>query len=371
MSWSLRHSERMSLSCRGRSCRSSSTVRYARLLVLVLGLFSVAAPARAQDPLSRHGSWKRRRRRPRYPSPPVRWLPSRRRRHRDAAGPFEGWSRLTRRHQHPSRSNTRPQSPVHRNRQGLQGLPTAQIHLGDPGNRRRRRAPWSTPPTTTERELTGSDTAGKFFAAGKCIGSAHAQAGAAIGSRQSGATAWRIPMANGPTRSLIWASTRAARALRLADPDAGDQGHGAARSTDRRVLRVSVRACVRGVRHRLGAGAPPSATAAPGRPSRWPGYVAISRLADNRHFLSDVVFGSALGIASGWTVVGRHGRSNYALMTGAGPGRPHGQRHPQAEDTGNELAGGTSRGRGLCGLRGLCVPTSVAPIRGYVAEDFS
>jgi hypothetical protein len=27
-----------------------------------------------------------------------------------------------------------------------------------------------------------------------------------------------------------------------------------------------------------------------------------------------VVFGSALGIASGWTVVGRHGRSNFALM---------------------------------------------------------
>jgi len=44
------------------------------------------------------------------------------------------------------------------------------------------------------------------------------------------------------------------------------------------------------------------------------GYVATSRLADNRHFLSDVVFGSALGIASGWTVVGRHGKSNYALM---------------------------------------------------------
>lgn len=43
-------------------------------------------------------------------------------------------------------------------------------------------------------------------------------------------------------------------------------------------------------------------------------YVATSRLHDNRHFLSDVLFGSALGIASGWTVVGRHGRSNYALM---------------------------------------------------------
>jgi membrane-associated phospholipid phosphatase len=51
----------------------------------------------------------------------------------------------------------------------------------------------------------------------------------------------------------------------------------------------------------------------------WPtfaiaGYVAASRLHDNRHFLSDVVFGSALGVASGWTVVGRHGRDNYAVL---------------------------------------------------------
>src|SRR6185295_3092252 len=42
-------------------------------------------------------------------------------------------------------------------------------------------------------------------------------------------------------------------------------------------------------------------------------YVAASRLHDNRHFLSDVVFGSALGIATGWAVVGRHGRSDYAM----------------------------------------------------------
>jgi hypothetical protein len=26
------------------------------------------------------------------------------------------------------------------------------------------------------------------------------------------------------------------------------------------------------------------------------------------------VFGSAVGIASGWTVVGRHGRSEYAMV---------------------------------------------------------
>ncbi len=50
----------------------------------------------------------------------------------------------------------------------------------------------------------------------------------------------------------------------------------------------------------------------------WPmfliaGYVSMSRLTDNRHYLSDVLFGSALGIASGWTVVGRHGRDTFTM----------------------------------------------------------
>jgi hypothetical protein len=49
-------------------------------------------------------------------------------------------------------------------------------------------------------------------------------------------------------------------------------------------------------------------------------YVAASRLVDNRHFLSDVVFGAALGEAAGWTVVGRHGRSEYALQPVPVPG---------------------------------------------------
>jgi PAP2 superfamily protein len=43
-------------------------------------------------------------------------------------------------------------------------------------------------------------------------------------------------------------------------------------------------------------------------------YVAASRLVDNRHFLSDVVFGAAVGEAAGWTVVGRHGRNQYAFQ---------------------------------------------------------
>jgi membrane-associated phospholipid phosphatase len=43
-------------------------------------------------------------------------------------------------------------------------------------------------------------------------------------------------------------------------------------------------------------------------------YVAASRLHDNVHYLSDVLFGAALGTASGWTVVGRHGRSDYTFI---------------------------------------------------------
>jgi membrane-associated phospholipid phosphatase len=49
-------------------------------------------------------------------------------------------------------------------------------------------------------------------------------------------------------------------------------------------------------------------------------YVATSRLHDNRHFLSDVIFGAAIGTATGWTVVGRHGRSSYALRPVPVPG---------------------------------------------------
>jgi membrane-associated phospholipid phosphatase len=42
-------------------------------------------------------------------------------------------------------------------------------------------------------------------------------------------------------------------------------------------------------------------------------YVAASRLTENRHFASDVLFGAALGMASGWTVVGRHGAKDFSM----------------------------------------------------------
>jgi membrane-associated phospholipid phosphatase len=43
-------------------------------------------------------------------------------------------------------------------------------------------------------------------------------------------------------------------------------------------------------------------------------YVGAARLHEDRHFLSDVVFGAALGSSIGWTIVGRHGRAEFALL---------------------------------------------------------
>jgi membrane-associated phospholipid phosphatase len=48
-------------------------------------------------------------------------------------------------------------------------------------------------------------------------------------------------------------------------------------------------------------------------------YVAISRLPANRHWLSDAVFGSAVGIIAGRTVT-RHGREDYPVAIAFVPG---------------------------------------------------
>jgi membrane-associated phospholipid phosphatase len=48
-------------------------------------------------------------------------------------------------------------------------------------------------------------------------------------------------------------------------------------------------------------------------------YVAMSRLNDNRHYLSDVAFGTAVGIIAGRTVT-RHGRTNYSYTVVPVPG---------------------------------------------------
>jgi membrane-associated phospholipid phosphatase len=62
-----------------------------------------------------------------------------------------------------------------------------------------------------------------------------------------------------------------------------------------------------------------------GARASWPtlaiaAYVATSRLHDNVHYLSDVLFGAALGTATGWTIVGTHGRTDYTLAPVPIPG---------------------------------------------------
>jgi hypothetical protein len=50
-------------------------------------------------------------------------------------------------------------------------------------------------------------------------------------------------------------------------------------------------------------------------------YVATSRVHDNRHYLSDVIFGSAMGIAGQRTVMLHAGRYGLSFAPAAGPGR--------------------------------------------------
>ena len=161
--------------------------------------------------------------------------------------------------------------------------------------------------------ITGSDAVGKFFAAGKWIGSAYVQVGTAVGLYVNGRYA--MPHADGAPKTNKVSHLGFDLLRALAVSQALTQGIKVAAQRDRPTGSAArfVGPLVGGVRDRVGA------RASSRLPRAWPtyvvaSYVAASRLHDNRHFLSDVVFGSALGIASGWTVVGRHGRSNDALM---------------------------------------------------------
>jgi len=163
-----------------------------------------------------------------------------------------------------------------------------------------------------ERHIVGNDTAGTIFAPGKVIGSAGFQAGAAVGLWVTGR--YLAPPKNGSpsklahlgfdlmraqiiSQTLVVAIKQSARRDRpTGECCAFPSGHATAAFAAAAVLE----------RHL-------------GYRASWPAllgasYVAASRLVDNRHFLSDVVFGAALGEAAGWTVVGRHGRSMYALQ---------------------------------------------------------
>jgi membrane-associated phospholipid phosphatase len=165
----------------------------------------------------------------------------------------------------------------------------------------------------TER-LAGSNAAGRFFVAGKWIGSTYVQVGTAVGLYLVGR--YVLPHADGGPKSnkvshlgfdllrALIVSEAFTQGIKIAvqrKRPTGEccsfpSGHSSATFATASVLE----------RHLGYRGAWPTFAIA--------AYVATSRLHDNRHFLSDVLFGGSLGIASGWTIVGRHGRSNYAMM---------------------------------------------------------
>ncbi len=165
-----------------------------------------------------------------------------------------------------------------------------------------------------QEHIVGSKSVDRVFAPGKYVGSVYVQAGAALGLYVVGR--YVLPRKEGEpktnkvshlgldlTRAVIvsQALTQAVKLSVRRDRPTGEccafpSGHASVTFATAAVLE----------RHL-------------GYRAAWPtwliaAYVSSSRLQDNRHFLSDVLFGGALGVASGWTVVGRHGRSGYALI---------------------------------------------------------
>lgn len=172
---------------------------------------------------------------------------------------------------------------------------------------------------STNARLQG-DTAGRFFAAGQWIGSTYVLVGTAAGLYLVGR--YVIAPTNDTDntnkvshlgfdliRALIVSETltQGIKLVVRRDRPTGEccafpSGHSSATFAVASVLE----------RHFGYRGAWPTFAVA--------AYVATSRLHDDRHFLSDVLFGLALGIASGWTVVGRHGHDAFTLTPTPVPG---------------------------------------------------
>ncbi len=164
------------------------------------------------------------------------------------------------------------------------------------------------------RHLTGSPAVRHFFGTGKWIGASYVQAGVAVGLYVAGRLT--PPKTKGAPRTnkvshlgfdlvraniMSQALTHGIKYAVGRDRPTGEccsfpSGHAATTFATAAVLE----------RHLGYRGAWPTLLIAT--------YVGMSRIQDNRHYLSDVLFGAALGTATGWTIVGRHGRSDYTLV---------------------------------------------------------
>jgi len=166
-----------------------------------------------------------------------------------------------------------------------------------------------------ETHVVGNSTAEKIFSVGKVVGSAYVQVGASVG---------------------LWAVGRY-----IISPTADESQTNRYSIIGFDLMRAQIisQAIVQGMKYTIRRDRPtgeccsfPSGHAATafaaasvlerhfGYRGSWPAlaaatYVATSRLVDNRHFLSDVMMGAGVGMASGWTVVGTHGRgTDYAFQ---------------------------------------------------------
>ena len=160
--------------------------------------------------------------------------------------------------------------------------------------------------TAVTRRLSSSDWLDTIFGPGAFIGGAAAQLGAAVGTYSIGriakspcvgAVGADLLRAQLVAQTLTWALQHSVRRTR---PDNGSgfafpSGHASVTFASATVLE-----------RQFGwkAGVPAYALAS---------YVAVSRLQANRHFLSDVVFGAAVGIVSGRAATFGQNRSTVVV----------------------------------------------------------
>lgn len=167
--------------------------------------------------------------------------------------------------------------------------------------------------------IVGNDAADKFFKPGRIIGGTTFQVGAAVGLWGIGR--YLVPSKDGSrTNKLSHLGFDLIRAQIVSQ----SLVHAIKYTTQRD--RPDGECCAFPSGHAASAFAAASVLERHlGYRASWPAllaasYVGASRLVENRHFLSDVVFGAAVGEAVGWTIVGRHGRSQYALEPVPVPG---------------------------------------------------
>lgn len=162
------------------------------------------------------------------------------------------------------------------------------------------------------RRAVGSERLDTMFEPGSAIGSGAVQVGAAFGTYVLGRTTGnlRLALIGGDLVRAQIVNTALTQTLKFAvnreRPDGGrysfPSGHSSGTFATAAVLQ----------RH-LGwkVGAPAFAVAA---------YVAGSRLQENKHYMSDVIFGAGLGIVSGRTVTIGRGHTRFAMGPLAAPG---------------------------------------------------